>query len=143
MATVFRSPWRVILIGAFCMGQRMFTGGVINVLVALFALIAFLVGENVTMAVIAGVAAIVCAASGLHMHYFARALARQRLFVEALQRGDFETGSTEAKRYWKEMPITVDLRDVLDGPNWITAVNMVATLVAFILAIWGGIGLLR
>lgn len=91
------------------------------------------------MSVFAFLTAFASIASGLLMRHFSRILARQRLYVEALQRGEFKDGSPEAQRYWKEMPITLTNRDIHDVPNWIATVNMIAALVALILAIWGGI----
>ena len=114
-------------------------GGVISVLIAIFAIVAFMASGNVVMSVFAFLTAFAVIASGLHMRHFSRILARQRLYVEALQRGELKDGCPEAERYWKEMPITVTTRDIQDVPNWIATVNMISTLVALILAIWGGI----
>ena len=72
-----------------------------------------------------------------------RVLARQRLFVEALDRGEFESGSPEADRYWKTVRIVVGPRDVADVPNWITSINMGASLAAVVLVVWGAIAFLK
>ena len=91
------------------------------------------------MVVIAGVVALVCLWSWLHMRYFARVLARQRLFVAALDRGDFEEESPEGERYWQTMRVEVEPCDAADIPNWITTVNMMASLGAVVLVVWGAI----
>jgi len=114
-------------------------GGIINPSISIFAAIVFRASGNTVMAVVAGLTAVVVAASGLHMRYFARLLARQRQYVEALERGRFEDGSPEAKRFWDEMPIVVTIQDIQDVPNWVAAVNMTSTLVGLVLAIWGGV----
>ena len=114
-------------------------GGVISVLIAIFAIVAFMASGNLVMSVFAFLTAFAATASGLHMRHFSRILARQRLYVEALQRGEFKDGSPEAEQYWREMPITVPARVLQDVPNWIATVNLISALVALILAIWGGI----
>ena len=80
-------------------------GGVISVLIAIFAIVAFMASGNLVMSVFAFLTAFVATASGLHMRHFSRILARQRLYVEALQRGEFKDGSPEVERYWREMPL--------------------------------------
>jgi hypothetical protein len=117
-------------------------GGCFSVIIAVLAAFAFFVDGSRVMGAFACVNAVICLWSWLHMRYFARILARQRLFVAALQRGDVEQGSPEAERLWREIAVSVSPRDIQDVPDWITGVNMVATLVAFILLVCGGIAVL-
>ncbi len=114
-------------------------GGAVSLIISVLAVVAFAASGSTTLAIIAIVVVIVCLWSWLHMWYFARVLARQRLFVAALQRGEFEQGSPEAERYWNEMQIQVDLCDATDIPNWITMVNMVAAAAAVVFLVWGAI----
>lgn len=76
------------------------------------------------------------------MMYFARMIARDRLYVEALTRGDIKRGTPEAEQFWRTMHITIDQRDVQHVPDWIASVNMFATLIAVVLLIWGGIAVM-
>jgi hypothetical protein len=75
-------------------------GGAVSLIVSLLAVVAFAASGSTVLAIVAIIVAIVCLWSWLHMWYFARILARQRLFVAALHRGEFEQGSPEAERYW-------------------------------------------
>jgi hypothetical protein len=112
-------------------------GGALSFVLSVLAAFAFARAGSYALAVLAGFVSLICLWSWIHMWYFARVLARQRLFVAALHRGDFAEGSPEAERYWQEMPIHVEQRDVHDVPDWITVVNMAATAVAVILLAWG------
>lgn len=114
-------------------------GGAVSLIIAILAVVAFAAADSPALAIVAGVVAIVCVWSWLHMWYFARILARQRLFVAALRRGDFEENSPAADKYWNEMRIEIDPRDAADVPNWITIVNMFAAAVAIVLLICGAI----
>ena len=114
-------------------------GGTVSLFISLLAVVAFAASGSIALTIVAIVVAILCLWSWLHMWYFARILARQRLFVAALHRGEFEQNSPEAERYWNEMRIQVDPRDMVDVPNWITMVNMVAALAAVVLLICGTI----
>ncbi len=112
-------------------------GGAITLIIPLLAILAFLASASPILAIVACIVAVVYLWSWLHMLYFARSLARQRLFVAALHRGEFEQGSPEAERYWHEMEVEVDPSDSVDVPNWITRVNMIATVMALVLLLWG------
>ncbi len=114
-------------------------GGVVSLIISVLAVAAFLAAGSTVLAIVASFVTILCLWSLLHMRYFARVLARQRLFVAALDRGEFESDSSEAERYWNELRIKVEKRDVLDIPNWITMVNMVAAVSALVLSIWGAV----
>jgi hypothetical protein len=110
-------------------------GGAISVIVALVATSLFIASRSWLPATASACIAALCIWSGLHMRYFARLLARNRLYVEALNRGEIEEGTREATRYWQKMQITVEQCDVKDVPDWITIVNMTATLAAVLLLI--------
>lgn len=71
------------------------------------------------------------------MWYFARILARNRIFVRELQGGRFQEGSPEAERYWRELRIQVEPMDARDVPNWITAINIIASLAGSALLFYG------
>ncbi len=114
-------------------------GGAISVFIASLAAAAFLVNGNLAVGILSIVIAVICLWSSCHMNYFARMLARNRLFVEALSQGRIETGTPEAEQYWKKMPITIEIRDIQDVPNWIACFNMLATMFALALLIWAGI----
>jgi hypothetical protein len=110
-------------------------GGFISVAIAAVATaMLFLNGSPVwgTLAILNGTLSL---GSWLLMNHHARMLARQRLYVEACERGDIEDGSAEAARYWREMPITLVHRDIVDTPNWIAACNLFATVGTAILLI--------
>jgi hypothetical protein len=114
-------------------------GGVLSLAIAVSAALAFMAAGRVAMAFVAAAVGLLCLWSWLHMRYFARRLAKQRQYVAALGRGEFEEGSPEAQRCWRTMRVEVESRDAADVPEWITRVNFVAFLLALILAIWGGI----
>ena len=79
-----------------------------------------------------------------HMCYFAKTLARNRLFVEKLNSGDLgssDASSNEAKQYWDHLTKTIgmkdtNLQDVIDVPDWITKVNIVAFTCGIVLTIY-------
>ena len=107
------------------------------VLVVLGALLHFADGRTAT-GFVAVVVAIICIWSHWHMLYFARQIARARIFVEALTRGDFELDSPESERYWREIvPIVEPAEDANSIPDWITRINMLATIVGIGLFAWG------
>ena len=117
-------------------------GGMINVTVAGLAAIAFFVDGSIVMAIVACLVGSICCASWLHMWYFAKQLARQRLYVAALDRGEITEGTPEAENLWCNMPVSISSKDVQDVPDWITKVNMVASLLALALLLWGGLAVL-
>ncbi len=108
-------------------------GGIINVTIASVATWVLFAVDRAYLAWFAGLVALLCLWSWLHMGYFARILARNRKFVEALHRGDFKQGSPEAERYWRETPICVESIDIRNVPDWIARVNMLATFAAIAL----------
>lgn len=112
-------------------------GGALSLFLSVLAVFGFVRAGSYSLAVVTGFVSLVCLLSWLHMWYFARMMARQRLFVAALDRGDIAQDSPEAERYWREMPIHVEERDVQDVPSWIAAVNMGAAVLAVILLAWG------
>ena len=112
-------------------------GGAISVTIAVLAVVAFAVAGSKALVIVSSIVVVACLWSWLQMWYCARLLARQRLFVAALDRGGFEQGSPEAKQYWSQMKIQVDTQDVNDVPNWIVLVNMLASAAALLLLIWG------
>jgi hypothetical protein len=112
-------------------------GGAISAMLALTATVLFILSRSWPLATASGCVAAVCIWSWLHMRYFARLLARNRQFVEALNRQEIQEGTPEAQQYWQTMHITVEPSDVEDVPNWITLVNMIAAFAAVILVVWG------
>ncbi len=114
-------------------------GGIVSFTIAVLAVVAFAAAGSVVLAFVSAFIALICVWSWLHMWYFARLLARQRLFVAALLRGEFGHNSPEAERYWREIRIEVDPRDVADIPNWIAFLNMLASAAALVLCTWGAI----
>jgi len=49
--------------------------------------------------------------------------------VEALRRGEFLEGTPEAERYWRSIvPEVIPSEDSPSIPNWITNINMLATI---------------
>jgi hypothetical protein len=114
-------------------------GGAISLIVSLLAVVAFTLSDWIVMASVSALVAVMCLWSWLHMWYFARVLARQRTYVAALNRGEIREGAREAERYWHELQVIVQPEDVRDVPDWITKVNIIASLCAFVLAVWGGI----
>lgn len=111
-------------------------GGVISVMIALAATFCFAFQGRLLPAIGAGIVAVACVASWLQMWYFARMLARNRIFFAALQRGEFEEGSEAANHYWKNTPLVIEQQDVLDVPDWISWINLIATVCAALLLIW-------
>lgn len=118
-------------------------GGIVNITIAIVATSALFTADKAYLGCFGGLATLVCLWSWWHMGYFARILARNRIFVEALHRGNFEQGSPEAERYWREMPIRVESIDVRNIPDWIARVNMLATFAAFALLVVGCIAYMR
>jgi hypothetical protein len=114
-------------------------GGFISFLISVLAILTFYLAGSTIMLGISIVVGIVCLFSWFLMWYFARLLARDRIFVKELHRGEFSMDSPEAHKYWKNLKITVSKKDIEDIPNWITAVNMLATCFAIILLVWGAI----
>jgi len=112
-------------------------GGIFNVTVAVLAAIAFVVAGNTGMSIVAGIVAIICFAAWQHIRFVARQLARNRLYVAALRRGEITEQTPEAELYWRQMPVTIDVQDAEDVPNWIAGTNLVAFLTALVLLIWG------
>lgn len=117
-------------------------GGAISFAIALSATALFAIAGSPVLAFVSGATAVASCFSWAYMWYFARNLARQRLFVAALDRGEFDANSSEAEAYWNGMQIDVAPQDIADVPDWISMVNMVATGIAVILLIWAVIDLL-
>ena len=96
---------------------------------------------------IAIVNAIIGFASWRHMCYFAKMLARDRLFMEKLDSGELGTTdakSEEAQKYWEHLRknVTMDHTNRIDAdnvPNWITTVNMLAVVIGSVMLIIGAI----
>lgn len=124
-------------------------GGILGILVASVAAYLFFADERPALGIVASIVATTCLLSWLQMRFFACCLARQSLYFQAVNRGDFEDGSPEAQRYRSEMSIaagvflpflanySISERDARDVPDWITAVNMIATLAGVALLIGG------
>ena len=118
-------------------------GGAISFIISLAAVVAFTVKGAFVMATVSAIVSFVCLWSWLHMWYFARLLARQRIYVAALNHGEFAEGTPEAADFWKHAQIVVESRDIRDIPDWITRINMVAALVALALALYGTVTYFR
>ena len=118
-------------------------GGLVNVTIAFVATWILFAVDTAYLGWFAGLVALLCLWSWLHMGYFARILARNRILVEALHRGDFKQGSPEAERYWRETPIRVESVDIRNIPDWIARVNMLATFAAIVFLAIGCIAYMR
>ena len=56
--------------------------------------------------------------------------------MEAVDRGEIEHGTEAANQYWRDVPVRLEAGDAQEVPDWITKINMLATLAAIALAIW-------
>jgi len=121
-------------------------GAIGSAICALSAAILYGTGHPVLFSV-ACVNGIIEFASWQHMSYFAKTLARNRLFVQKLHSGELGTTDAEseqASQYWEHLRKTVTMdhvirRDIQDVPNWITTVNMIAFVIGVILLVSGAI----
>jgi hypothetical protein len=118
-------------------------GAIGSALCAVAALVLYGTGYPVLFS-IAIVNAVIELASWRLMRYFAKTLARNRLFAQKVLSGELEMRSEEAHQYWEHLreSVTMDdvnTRDVRDLPNWITTVNMAAFVIGIILLVAGAI----
>lgn len=118
-------------------------GGAISVIVAILAAMALFGAGRSRSGWTASVVAFICFWSWIHMWYFARILARNRMFVQALHNGEFKQGSPEAERFWRELRIQVEPIDARDVPDWITRINLVASVTGVALFIYGCVAYFR
>ena len=114
-------------------------GGLVSVCIAVLAVVVFYHDGKPILCGVAVFVALICFWTWRQMAYFARVLARNRLFVEALERREIVQGTPSANEFWHTMKVTIEQRDVDDVPDWVTVLNMLATLVALALLVWGGV----
>jgi hypothetical protein len=96
---------------------------------------------------IAIISAIIAFGSWRYMRYFAKMLARNRLFVERLQSGELGTTDAEsenATEYWEHLRKNVTMadanrRDIEDVPDFVSAANMFAVVVGIVMLIIGAV----